>query len=112
MTVTVAENQNRDIYLDSSRNIALFVSARAIAQLTKSRVEAQRGEMKYAANQGLPARQTAWDVFNPKQFEAAVRSIILSTPDVTGIQSFALIKDGNKLQYTAVIETIYGTASL
>lgn len=116
MTTTIAENANRDWYAGSDGNLVFIADAAdnaiATAQLCKSRIEAQRGEMKYSKDQGMPTRATAWDQFNPKQFEAAARSIILATPNVTAIQSFTMFRNGNELDYTAVIQTIYGTATV
>lgn len=111
MTTTIAENENRDMYIGADGNVAFLSAAPCIAQLTKSRVESQRGEMMYAADQGMPTRATAWDTFNPKQFEAAARSIISATPDVTGIQSLSLYAEDNDLKYSATINTIYGTVN-
>jgi len=114
MTITtIAENSNRDIYRDPvTGNLAFVSGAYAIAQLCKSRIEAQRGEMIYAADEGMPTRATAWDLFNPKQFEAAARVIILATDGVTSITSFNMSSLNNVLSYTAVINTIYGTATI
>jgi hypothetical protein len=112
MPTVIAENENRDMFRGSDGNIAMLSGVDAVAQLAKSRMEAQRGEMKYAANSGMPTRATAWDTFNPKQFDAAARSILLGTPGVTGVQSFEMFRDGNDLNYTAVITTIYGTATV
>lgn len=112
MTTTVAEDANRDMFLGADGNVAFLSAAPCIAQLTKSRIEAQRGEMIYAMDQGMPTRATAWDTFNPKQFEAAARSIILATPDVTNIESFDMTKQEDVLNYSATIKTIYGTVTV
>lgn len=116
MSMTIAENENRDLFLTADGNLAFLTDAPgdavATALIVKSRVEAQRGEMKYATDQGLPTRQTVWDTFNPKQYEAAWRLIALATPNVTGIQSFNMFRDGNTLFYSAVITTIFGTAQV
>jgi hypothetical protein len=107
--ILFAENANRDTYIDpTTGDQAIVIDAEAVALLAKSRVEAQRGEMRYAANQGMPTFETAFNTFNPKQFEAAARTIILGTTGVTGIQSFTLQKNGNELDYVAVIQTVFG----
>jgi hypothetical protein len=112
MTQSVAENSNNDFYLGDDGNIAFVTALAAVAQLCVSRVEAQRGEMIYAADQGMPTRATAWDQFNPNQFEAAARAIILATPDVTAVTSFTLTRQGNDLVYSADISTIYGSTTV
>lgn len=113
MTTTIAENANRDMFLDGSGNVAFYSAADAVGQLCKSRIEAQRGEMKYATNQGMPTGQTAFNQFNPLQFEAAARMIITGTStDVTGVTSFSMYSNDNVLNYTAVIATIYGQTTI
>lgn len=114
--MTIAENDNRDMFVDSNGNLAFVTDVQgdpvATALVLKSRVEAQRGEMKYATDQGMPTRATAWDTFNPKQYEAAWRLIALATPGVTAIQSFNMYRDANTLNYAAVMTTIYGTGTV
>lgn len=112
MTTVLAENANRDLYLNDSGHIAILTGADAVGQLCKSRVEAQRNEMIYAMNEGMPTAATAWNTFNPKQFEAAARAIWLATDGVTGVQSFTMYKDSNTLNYTAVITTKYGSTTI
>lgn len=117
MSKVIAENANRDVYIDpTTGDIAILSDVvgnpAATAQLCKSRVEAQRGEMKYATDQGMPTKATAFDTFNPHQFEAAVRMIILDTPNVVSISSFSMYRDGDTLYYSTTIETTYGTATI
>lgn len=116
MSITIAENANRDIFTDSNGNLAFFTDVQgdpvATALILKSRVEAQRGEMKYAKDQGMPTRAVAWDAFNPKQYEAAWNAIALATPNVTGVQSFSMARNANTLNYAAVVTTIYGTGTV
>jgi hypothetical protein len=113
MTLVFAENANRDIYIDpTTGDLAVLTGAAATAQLCKSRIEAQRKEMKYAADQGMPTMDTAFNTFNPHQFEAAARAIILATPNVTSIQSFDMYQNGGTLNYSIVIQSSDGTATI
>ena len=113
MFIVFAENANRDTYIDpATGDQAILTGADAVAQLCKSRIEAQRGEMVYATDQGMPMRSTAFDTFNPHQFEAAARTIILGTQHVTGIESFSMYRDGNTLNYSAVITTAFGSTTV
>ena len=112
MTQTVGETTTRDLLKGPDGNLSFVSAVDAVALLCKARIEAQRNEMVYATDQGMPMRTTAFDTFNQNQFEAAARTIILATPDVTGVQSFSLTKPGNTLDYVAVIQTIYGAATV
>ena len=108
MLMLFAENENRDPFIDpETGDMAIVTGAAAVAQLSKSRVEAQRNEMKYANNEGMPMFLTAFNQLNPSQFEAAARTIILATTDVTGIESFTMSSVDGVLSYTAVITTVY-----
>ena len=113
MLTIFAENENRDPYIDpTTGDLAVLTGAAAVGQLCKSRMEAQRYEMIYAMNQGMPTRAVAWDTFNPQQFEAAARLILLDTVDVVSVESFSMSNDDNTLAYTAVIQTIYGQTTI
>lgn len=110
---TIGENSNNDIYLGNDGNIVILSDAQALAQICKSRVEAQRGEMKYNQKGGMPTRLVAFDTFNPAQFEAAFKSIIMATSsDILSIPTFSLTFKDNVLSYSAKIETSYGSGTL
>lgn len=117
MTMVFAENANRDAYIDpATGDMAILTDAQgnaeATGQLCKSRIEAQHGEMRYATDEGMPTAATAFNTFNPKQFEAAARAIILGTPNVTAVPSFSMYQDSNTLNYAAVIDTIFGITTI
>lgn len=112
MTQTIAENANRDLYVGADGNIAFASGVQAVEQLCKSRIEAQRAEMQYAMDQGMPMRATAFDRYRPAQFEAAARAILKATPDVLAVTAFTITSIGNVLSYSATIETIYGTGTV
>lgn len=110
--LTFAENENRDLFLGPDGNLAMTSQIDATALLCKSRIEAQRNEMIYAMNEGMPTRDTAWDRFNPNAFVAAARTILLATPGVVRVISFVLQHVENDLSYTAVILTDYGITTI
>lgn len=107
-----AVDANNDLFLDASGNLAFVTGVNAVGQNCQTAVKAQRGEMILAMNKGMPTRATAWDQYNPSQFEAAVRSIILSVDGVLSITAFAMVKQDNDLKYVASIHTIYGPTQI
>lgn len=107
-----AVDSNNDLFIGTDRNLAFVSGIDAIAQNSVTAVKAQRVEMIYATNQGMPTRGTAWDTYNPSQFEAAVRQIILGVSGVNSISAFSLFKQDNVLQYSATIKTIYGSVKI
>lgn len=110
--LSFAVNSNNDLFIDASGNLAFVSNVDAIGQNCQTAVKAQRGEMILAMNKGMPTRATAWDTYNPSQFEAAVRSIILSVDGVLSIPSFSMIKQNNDLTYIASIHTIFGPVQI
>jgi hypothetical protein len=116
MSLTLDETATRDLFADGAGNLAFALdvpgAANATSLILKARVEAQRNEMRYAIDQGMPTRTTAWDTFNPKQYEAAWRAIALATENVTGVAEFDMHLDDNTLNYAATITTTFGTGTV
>lgn len=110
MTQTLATGVNNDLVRHRDGNVSVLTGVAAVADLCKTAVQAQLGEMMYAADKGMPTFATAWNDYNPVQFEAAARVIIQNVVDVLGVESFTVSRQGEALRYTAVIRTVYGEA--
>lgn len=109
MTRTLAHSlETMDLVLDREGNIAIVSDLEAVAANCQTAVQAQRGEMMFEADKGMPTFATAWNDYNPVQFEAAARTIIQAVPGVLSVGSFAILRVGEALRYTAVIRTVYG----
>lgn len=103
------ESENADIFASTNNQIRILEGILAVSQVVKSRMEAQRGEMIYAVNDGMPLDETVWSgTPNLQQFEFFARQIILGVPDVIGIQTFEAEIIGDVLTYTANITTSFG----
>ena len=69
--------------------------------------------MMFAKNQGMPYFQTVWvGAPTTAPFEAAFRGRIPQVAGVTSIEELTTAQVGDKMQYSAVIATIYGTGAL
>ncbi len=113
MAQTFAVNSSNDLYLDDFGNIAIAVDQEALAQDCKHAARTILGEMVLQTNLGIPNFETIWNgVPNYVQYEAAVRTAILSVPGVLEVVSFTAEQINNTLRYTAVIRTIYGEATI
>lgn len=108
MTRTFLHDPRNDLYLDSDGNIAIGTALAAVAANCKTAMQAQLGEMMFAADKGMPTLATAWDSYNPVQFEAAGRTILRSVPDVLEVVSFVVERATGVLRYTASIRTTFG----
>lgn len=111
-TLSIALNGKHSLYLDAAGNLALANNLEACLQDCKTAMLAQRAEMIYAMDEGIPYRQTSWDQYRPAQFEAATRTTILSVPGVVRIDSFTFSFSGNVFSYTATIVTDWGTGDI
>lgn len=112
MTRTIETTANNDIALDVNGNVSIAVDLDAVIGNCKTAIQAQRGEMQYAVDSGMPTLDTAWANYLPLQFEAAARTILKAVPGVIEVESFSTSRDGATLRYTAGIRTTYGRGSL
>ena len=111
-TRTFASDANNDLVLDRTGALSILTGAEAVAANCRSAMQAQLGEMQFAADRGMPMLATAWNRFNPIQFEAAARVILASVPDVLSVETFAVERVGESLRYAATISTAYGEAGI
>jgi hypothetical protein len=109
MTITLGLNENNDLFLDDTGNIAIFSALSAAVQNCSTATKAQLGEMIFANDSGMPNFQVVW-VGQPNipQFEAALRSTLSAVPDVTAVLDINTTRTDDILNYTATISTIYG----
>lgn len=113
MTTTLSINTVNDLYLDSRGNIALTRDIDAVKDVCKNAAQAQLGEMIYNIDQGVATRDTLFSgTTNLVQFEISVRNQLLNVDGVSRILSLTTNTDKDTVNYTAVIVTAYGTASI
>jgi hypothetical protein len=112
VTRTFATDSNNDLVLDRAGALTILVDIEAVAADCRTAIQAQLGEMMFAVDQGMPMFATAWNDYNPAQFEAAARVIMLGVPGVLSVDAFAVERVGESLRYTATIRTAYGEAAL
>jgi hypothetical protein len=106
--ISLALDENLDLYLDSNGNIATVTGIFAVEQDCDCTMRARLGEMIYQTNTGIPYLQTAFQTSNPQQFKAAGISALEAVPDVVSVVSFDATVVGKTLDYVAEIESIYG----
>lgn len=109
---TFGVNRDNDLFISGSGLLALSVDIQAVAEGAKQAMQAQLGEMLYAADRGIPTLATVWDRYNPVQFEAAARQTLLLVPNVTGVPVFTARREGDVLRYEATIQTLFGDVSV
>lgn len=112
MTTTIASNGTQDLFLGADGNIPIRRDIDAVAQNCRTAMLAQRAEMIYHVNAGMPTRATAFNRLNAPQFEAAARSILTSVDGVNSVLSFEVTQTDDRVIYIANIETIYGIVAV
>ncbi len=113
MSLMIGVNSKNDIFLDNQGNLTMVSGQEAVLQNCAEAAKAQLGEMVLNFDQGVANFQTVWrDAANISQFEAYVRAAISQVIGVVQITSFQASAQGNIVEYTATIETIYGRAVL
>lgn len=114
MVKTFATNENNDLYIGNDGSLVIVTGLEAVLQACATAVKAQRGEMIYQTNLGVPNFQAAWDGGTPNlaQYEAALYQTFLSVSGVTAVQSLTVTANAGTLSYTAIIETDEGTGTV
>lgn len=108
MTIGIGVNANNDIFLDALGNLSMVADLTCAMQAAQQAVQAQRGEMQYHLNRGVPSLRVVWSGHpSAAQLRAAIRQEILLTQDVTGVPSINVQLQGEDAVYTAQITTVY-----
>jgi len=107
---TLAKNENRDLYLDSSGNIAISTDLQACLEACENAVSTLLGEQIYQIDEGMPNFELIWNgTPNYKQFEIAIRNTLESVENVLEVTNFSFdVAESNTFRYNAEIKTIFG----
>jgi hypothetical protein len=110
--MTILLNTARDIYIDTSGNLAVGTGQPALLQICQAYLEAQLREMVFQYNQGMPTFDDVFQGNNLSAYIAAGRQRLMSIPSVLSVPSFTAKYVGNQMQYTAQILTVYSNTIL
>ncbi len=109
MSKSFSINDVNDIYLDKNGNLAISDGLTALIEICKQYMQTILGELVLNTDQGLPYFQAVFTgVPNVQQFVAAGRAALLTVDGVIQVLSFDVTVSDKKLNYIAVIQTIYG----
>ena len=111
MTQTFATNETNDLYRGRDGNLAIVSGLEAVKQACQTAVKAQKNEMIYAYEAGMPDFAAIW-VGSPNygQYRAALNVTLAGVDGVLSIEKISLERIKNRLAYQAVITTRYGSA--
>jgi hypothetical protein len=109
MTQLLAVDENNDLYLNRTGNIAISRNLEAVLQACEHIAKAQLLEMVLAQERGIPNFETIWNGSpNVAQFEAYLRRNILTVEGVIDILELETSVINNILAYNITIKTVYG----
>lgn len=110
MTQTFATNENNDIYLGRDGNIVIASGIDGVLNACETIARSQLGEMILSIESGLPNFQAVW-VGSPNYaiFQAYLRNALVSVPGVLDVKDISILNKDNTLQYTATIQTQFGS---
>lgn len=100
-------------FVVSGRSLQLSSNIDAVLLVARHCAQAILGEMVFAQAQGMPYFETVWvGAPSAAPFEAAFRDRVLRIEGVVNILELTTEQVGDRMQYQATIETIYGTGSI
>lgn len=105
---TLATNENNDIFIQNG-NLALAEGDKAIANIAKNRACTLQGEHQYDLSEGIPYFDVLFG-FRPNidLFKFFLQREFLKVENVHAIKSLETNIEGDKLSYTAELQTSEG----
>lgn len=113
MSMTLAVNEQNDLYLTKAGNLATSFNLQAALEACAQAAKSQLAEMQYHVDRGLPNFQVVWSGHpSVAQFEAALRRELGKVTDVVDVPELSTTLVGERVVYTATIKTIFGTGAI
>lgn len=111
--ITISTNENNDIFLDSSGNIATSTDINALANVSKNKVLTTLGEPEYNQLDGIPYFETIFtDTPKIDLFQAAVIDTLESLDEVQRVTNFDYEQNNGVFSYSLIEKTTYGDIEL
>lgn len=106
---TIGTNQNNDIYIDSSGNLAILTDINALANISKNAILTTQGEPQYNQENGIPYFETIFtDTPSIDLFQAAQIATLENLENVNRVEEYNYSQANNIFSYSVKIDTTYG----
>ena len=110
---TISINQNNDIYVDTSGNIAMGKDKYALSDICKNKVLTTLGEPEYNQTAGIPYFETVFcDTPKIDLFQTAVIETIEQTDNVNRVTNFDYDHNNGVLSYSLISNIDFGDIQL
>lgn len=112
MSETIALNE-RGIVLDSAGNIKILSGVEAVAQDVKSRILFNKGENPYDLQDGIAYDSDVFGKFGGEEYLREIFSRQIGASDeITDVRNVRFTRNGNALEVSAEVFTIYGVVNV
>ena len=110
---TLSTNENNDLYIDSSGNLAVSNDIYALSNVIKNKALTTLGEPQYNIQNGIPYFETIFtDTPSIDLYQAKLIKDIENTENTERVKSFDYTENNGILNYTATIQSTYGDITL
>lgn len=110
---TISINENNDIYIDASGNLALTVDINALADISKNKALTTLGEPQFNQQDGIPYFETIFtDTPKIDLFQAALINSIENTENIERVSNFNYTQNNGVFSYTLTEQTTFGEIQL
>jgi hypothetical protein len=110
---TIGINDNNDIYLTPSGNLAVKSDLEAMGDILVNKAQGNRGELQYDTEKGVDYFNTIFSSpCYPDLFQAQLVATLEDTDEVQKVSDYSAKIDGDVYSYSVNITTSYGEVAL
>ncbi len=107
--ITIATNENNDIYTDASGNLAMLTDINALANVSKNVILQTYGEAEYNQESGIPYFKTIFtDTPKIDLLQAAQISTLENLEDVNRVSNYEYKQQNGVYSYSLTEHTTFG----
>lgn len=111
--ITISTNENNDIFIDSTGNIATSEDIQALANVSKNKALTTLGEPEYNQLDGIPYFETIFtDTPKIDLFQAAMINSMESQEEVQRVSNFEYTVNNGVFSYSLIEKTTYGDITI
>lgn len=111
--ITITTNQNNDIYIDSSGNLATQTDINALANVSRNVVLTALGEPQYNQQNGIPYFETVFtDTPKIDLLQAAQVAALENLENVNRVSNYEYKQKNGVYSYSLIEHTTFGDIQL